>query len=185
MKHGIVKIKLLLGALIGILSQELISLVATAQTSSDVLNTLAKIFANPSRGHLKQIQEKLHCTKKFRSQSISDYMNEIKSHADQLDLLGKTRDPEDLTDHVLCGLDPTDYGRVVHTINARDTPIMFLNHYPTTDRMILKKPSIHHRLRGELNPDLKVRKYCCLLQPLYRTLVGYFGSKLESIVHFT
>ena len=62
--------------------------------------TLANTYAKPSRGHIKQLKEQLkRCTND--SKSISEYTQAIKTCADELALLGKPVDDEDLIDRVL------------------------------------------------------------------------------------
>lgn len=45
-------------------------------------------------------------------------MHCIKGNADQLALLGKIVDPEDLIDYILRGLDPEDYKDIILVVNA-------------------------------------------------------------------
>ena len=72
--------KLLFGALVGTLSPSLILLIMQSQTSREAWKTLANTYSQPSRGHIKQLKEKLKQTSKG-SQSISDYMQAIKTQA--------------------------------------------------------------------------------------------------------
>lgn len=51
-------------------------------------------------------------------------MQFIKGHADELAVLGKPLDHEDLIEAVLDGLDES-YNSIVDAINNRDTPIPF------------------------------------------------------------
>nr|DAD45035.1 TPA_asm: hypothetical protein HUJ06_003265 [Nelumbo nucifera] len=85
--------------------------------------TLATTYATPSRSHIKQLKEQLkRCTK--GSKSINEYMQAIKTRSDELALLGKPLDDEDLVDRVLKGLGE-EYKSIVDAVNARDTPISF------------------------------------------------------------
>ncbi|KAL9246274.1 hypothetical protein vseg_019830 [Gypsophila vaccaria] len=52
-------------------------------------------------------------------------MNSIKVCVDQLALMGKIFDPEDIIDRVLKGLDYETYKPVITTVRGRDTPIAF------------------------------------------------------------
>ena len=58
------------------------------------------------------------------NQTISEYMIYIKTRTDQLALLGKPIDTEDLIDKILNGLDD-DYKSIVDNIHGRDTTISF------------------------------------------------------------
>ena len=68
-------------------------------------------------------EQSKRCTK--GSKSISEYIQAIKTRADELALLGKPVDDEDLIDRVLEGLSD-EYKSVIDAINARDTSISFV-----------------------------------------------------------
>ncbi|KAL6322370.1 hypothetical protein AAG906_007923 [Vitis piasezkii] len=59
------------------------------------------------------------------SKSISEYMQAIKTRVDELALLGKPIDDEDLINGVLDGLSD-EYKSIIDAINARDTSISFV-----------------------------------------------------------
>nr|CAN82540.1 hypothetical protein VITISV_015270 [Vitis vinifera] len=108
---------LIFSALLGAISVSLQPHIARTTTSLDAWQTLANTYAKPSRGHIKQLKEQLKwCTK--GSKSISEYMQVIKTHADELALLGKLVDDEDLIDRVLEGLSD-EYKSIIDAINAR------------------------------------------------------------------
>lgn len=116
--------RLVFGAIVGTLSQDIVPLVSHTVSSEDAWNVLAKTYANPSRGHLKQIKNTLtHIT--HTNQSISAYMNSIKVCTDRLSAMGKPMDHEDITEKVLSGLDYEQFKSVIDAVNARDTPISF------------------------------------------------------------
>jgi hypothetical protein len=70
--------KLIFAAISGTLSPSLAPLVSRCSTSLEAWNVLAKTYANPSKGHLKQIKERLrHITK--GSKTITEFMGEIKT----------------------------------------------------------------------------------------------------------
>nr|CAN63127.1 hypothetical protein VITISV_033593 [Vitis vinifera] len=115
--------RLIFSALLGAISVSLQLLIARTTTSLDAWKTLVNTYAKPSYGHIKQLKEQLkQCTK--GSKSISEYMQAIKTHADELALLGKPIDDEDLIDRVLEGLSD-EYKSVIDAIKARDTSIYF------------------------------------------------------------
>ena len=115
--------KLLFGALVGTISTNLVPLITQSPTSHDAWKTLANTYARPSRGHIKQLKENLKSISKG-SQSVTDYMQAIKTKADELATLGKPLDHEDLIEKVLDGLEDT-YQSVIDAVNSRDTPITF------------------------------------------------------------
>lgn len=79
-------------------------------------------------------------------------MHSVKGAADQLALLGKNIDQEDLIDAILCGLNPKEYKDVILAVNARDTTISFteLHEKLITHELTLKQkqpvdlPAIPH-----------------------------------------
>ncbi|KAL4582926.1 hypothetical protein LXL04_007487 [Taraxacum kok-saghyz] len=49
----------------------------------------------------------------------------VKTLVDELNVLGKKMDQEDITDAILTGLDTTTYKPIIESVHARDTPISF------------------------------------------------------------
>ena len=120
--HWIRQDKLLFGALTGSIFAPLIPLIQQPSTSCDGL-TLANTFSNPPHGHIKKIKDQLkHAIK--GSQIITDYMQFIKCHVDQLAALGKPLDHEDLINKILDGLND-DYKIITDIVQNRETPILF------------------------------------------------------------
>lgn len=66
-------------------------LVSQAATTKDLWDILAKTYAKPSRGHIKQLKEQLNNILKG-NKTITEYMQAIKSCADHLTALGKSVD---------------------------------------------------------------------------------------------
>lgn len=77
---------------------------------------LSNTYAKPTRGHIKQIKAQVKNVVKG-SQSISEYMEFVKNRADELVVLGKPLDREDLIETILDGLD-YDYKAVVDAITT-------------------------------------------------------------------
>ena len=115
--------RLIYGALLTTLSNEVASLVSQTETSHDLWTLLKNTYAKASRSHLKQLKERLRTASKG-TQSITTYMHSLKQTADLLASLGSPISVEDMTDHVLRGLDD-GYRAVIDGVNARDTPITF------------------------------------------------------------
>ncbi|XP_074283857.1 uncharacterized protein LOC141608399 [Silene latifolia] len=109
----------------GTLTAALQPLIVRAKTSKEAWDILALTYANPSRAHIMQLKEKFDSIKKSADQSISDYMNSIQVCVDQLALMGKILDPEDVIAKVLRGLDYETYKAVINPVRARDNPITF------------------------------------------------------------
>ena len=85
--------------------------------------TLANTYARPSRGHIKQIKDQIKQATQG-SQTITTYMQYIKHRTDQLAMLGKPMDNEDIIEKILDGLNDV-YKPIADVINARDTTISY------------------------------------------------------------
>lgn len=121
---------LLYSSLIGAISLPLQSIVSSATITCEVWDLLTTAFGNPTRGHIRQLKYQIKtCVK--GTKSISEYLRLIKSKADDLALLGKPLDVEDLTEQILAGL-PEEFKPEVDSINGRDTQISY--------------PELHERL---------------------------------------
>lgn len=115
--------QLLYSAIIGAISLPLQSVVSSATTTCEVWNILLTTFENPTPWHIFQLKYQIkNCTK--RTKTISEYLRIIKAKADELALLGKPLDPEDLTEQILAGLSE-DYKPEVDAVNGRDTSISY------------------------------------------------------------
>ncbi|KAL4565872.1 hypothetical protein LXL04_029978 [Taraxacum kok-saghyz] len=117
--------RLLFGALVGTLSPSIVPLITNASSSLEAWQILSNTYASPSRGHIKQLQHRLKQSTKTHDQSITDYMQSVKTIVDELNILGKKMDVEDITDAVLNGLDSNSYKPVIDVVHARDNPISF------------------------------------------------------------
>lgn len=115
--------RLLYSALIGAISLPVQSVASTATTTSEIWTILASTFGKPTRGHIRQLKYQIKtCVK--GTKSISEYLRTIKGKADDLTLLGKLVDPEDLTEQILAGLSE-DYKPEIDAVNGRDAAISF------------------------------------------------------------
>lgn len=142
--------RLLFGAIVSALSPTIVPLITGAPTSLEAWKILSNTYAKPSRGHIKQLQHRLKQTTKTSDQPITDYMQTIKTIVDELSILGKKMDQEDITDAILTGLDSITYKPVIEAIQARDTPISFselheklINHELTLLQASLIPTTIH------------------------------------------
>ncbi|KAD7476961.1 hypothetical protein E3N88_00097 [Mikania micrantha] len=117
--------RLLFGALIGSLSPQMVSLVTNDPCSHDAWKILANTCAPPSHGHIKQLQYRLKQITKTPNQTITEYMQSIKVVVDELEILGKNLDQENIIDIIIKGLDQSAYKSIVDVVYARDYPISF------------------------------------------------------------
>ncbi|RVW92402.1 Retrovirus-related Pol polyprotein from transposon RE1 [Vitis vinifera] len=133
--------KLIFGALVGTLSSTLVPLITQSKTSYEAWQILANTYARPSRGHIKQLKDHLKNITKG-SQSITDYMQSIKTRADELAALGKPLDQEDLIEKVLEGLDE-NYQSIIDAVNGRDSTISFDELH---EKLINKELSLRNKI---------------------------------------
>ncbi|KAD3067509.1 hypothetical protein E3N88_35389 [Mikania micrantha] len=117
--------RLLFGALVGSLSPPIVPLITNATSSLDAWKILSNTYASPSRGHIKQLQHRLKRSSKNPTQSVTEYMQSVKTLVDELSILCKQMDTEDITDIILNGLDQSSYKPFISAIHARDNPISF------------------------------------------------------------
>lgn len=115
--------KLIFAALLRPISLSLQPMVSTATTSLKAWNTLRSTYGRLSRGHVKQIQDQLKKASKGQL-SIDEYIQSVKTKSDQLALLGKSLDHEDVIEYIIDCLDD-DYRGVADQINGCDTPPTF------------------------------------------------------------
>ncbi|RVW54104.1 Retrovirus-related Pol polyprotein from transposon RE1 [Vitis vinifera] len=139
--------KLLFGALVGTLSSTLVPLITQSKTSYEAWQILANTYARPSRGHIKQLKDHLKNITKG-SQSITDYMQSIKTRADELAALGKPLDQEDLIEKVLEGLDE-NYQSIIDAVNGRDSTISFDELH---EKLINKELSLRNKISPSPRP---------------------------------
>ncbi|KHN32824.1 hypothetical protein glysoja_024183 [Glycine soja] len=135
--RAIIDDRLIYGALLTTLSNEVASLVSQTKTSHDLWILLKNTYAKASRSHLKQLKERLRTASKG-TQSITTYMHHLKQTADLLASLGSPVSVEDMTDYVLHGLDD-GYRAIIDAVNARDTPINFDDLH---ERLLIQELSI-------------------------------------------
>lgn len=96
--------QLLLNAIIGSLTPSLISFIATAKTSYDAWTTLSNTYAKPTRGRILGLKNRLTNPVKG-AQSITEFMQGIKTIVDALALMNVSVDSKDLVIKILDGLD--------------------------------------------------------------------------------
>ena len=109
--------------IIGSSSPAIILFIARAKTVKEAWTILATTYAKPSRGRIKQVKTHLKNLTKG-SLSVTEFLQTIKTRADELAILGAPVDDEDLTDKILDNLGE-DYKELVRAVQARDNPISF------------------------------------------------------------
>lgn len=97
----------------------LIPFIASSEISHDAWTTLATTYAKLTRGWIMQLKGKLTNPIIQGMQSITKYMQEIKSTIDSLTLMNVPVDSENITIRVLNGLND-NYKELSNAIQARD-----------------------------------------------------------------
>nr|GMC48068.1 Retrovirus-related Pol polyprotein from transposon RE1 [Ipomoea batatas] len=130
--------KLIFGAIAGTLSSSIGPLISSARTTHEAWNILANTYARPTRGHIKQLKDQFKNIIKGGS-TVTEYRHQIKRVVDELALLGKPMEHEDITDKILDGLD-SDYQSVIDAVNGRDSIISFEELH---EKLINKELALH------------------------------------------
>ncbi|KAF1892944.1 hypothetical protein Lal_00048543 [Lupinus albus] len=104
-------------------SHHYIASMSQTKTSHDLWTHLKSAYVKASHNHLKQLKECL-CVASKGTQFITTYMHSLKQTTDLLASLSSHVYVEDMTDHVLRGLDD-GYRAVIDGINERDIPFSF------------------------------------------------------------
>ncbi|KAL4562137.1 hypothetical protein LXL04_034331 [Taraxacum kok-saghyz] len=109
-------------------------------------------------------------------------MQSVKTLVDELQVLGKKMDSEDVTDAVLQGLDSTTYKTIIDAIHARDSPISFTEldekahksraHFAPTNPCNSKLTPTHYRL-------------CCPETSLHQAMEHSTSAKLSASSPYT
>ncbi|KAJ8644248.1 hypothetical protein MRB53_005996 [Persea americana] len=107
---------------------EIKSVLSTAyrlNTARQVWTSLASQFASQSRSHINQFKRQLQNLKQG-SQTCSEYIQQAKLLADNLETVGKPVDDDDLISYVTSGLNPA-YNPFNASVSlaSRDNPISF------------------------------------------------------------
>ena len=116
--------QLLLNAIFGSVSATILQFISTSTTSLAVWTTLEKTYASPSRGWIMTHRSNL-TSPQHGSQTIIDYMYDVKHNVDSLTLIMNVSvDFDELSIRVLNGLGPT-YSHISHALQAQDTSVTF------------------------------------------------------------
>ncbi|OMO72467.1 hypothetical protein CCACVL1_17774 [Corchorus capsularis] len=113
--------KLILHALITSTSESILPYIASATTSSEAWNTLAKVFANKNRSRIMSLKEQLSLTRRDQM-AVGDYIQHMKQLADAIRMAGSPVEDDDLVLHILKGVGP-DFKDVVAAVRCRETPM--------------------------------------------------------------
>ena len=115
--------QLLLNAIVGSLSPNFLHFLSTCTTSRDAWTALEKTYASPSRGRI--LTHRLNLANPQQgTQTIMDYMQDIKRNIDSLALMNVSVDFDELSLRIMNGLNPK-YSKLSHALRVRETPVTF------------------------------------------------------------
>nr|CAD1831837.1 unnamed protein product [Ananas comosus var. bracteatus] len=136
--------QLLLHAIIASTSENIMSFIASAKTSREAWQKLAHLYANKSRSRVMSLKDRLSSLSRG-TKSVSEYLQLIKTTADELAIVDSPLDDIDLVIYTLNGLGP-EFKEISAAMKARENPITFEELY---DKLIdyenfLKKEEMSH-----------------------------------------
>ena len=115
--------QLLLHSIIASVSEQIMPLIASTSTSRMAWEKLQSLYANRSRSRVMSLKEKLTATTRG-SNSVREFLNTMRSIADELSIIGEPPSDVDLVVHILNGLGPA-FKEIAAAIRARDNLISF------------------------------------------------------------
>ncbi|GFP81876.1 hypothetical protein PHJA_000330900, partial [Phtheirospermum japonicum] len=121
--HWVHQDNLLLAAIFGSLSPDILRLVSSASPSFEAWDILTRLCAGRSRNRVKQLKTKLYRVE-IKDHSITQYLHYVKSKADELALIDEPVSIDDLTLFVINGLGP-EFVTIVGPIRTRETPLRY------------------------------------------------------------
>lgn len=113
--------KLVLGALLSSMTEEILGQVMNCTTAAQVWAALNAMFASSNRVRVNQIRTQLSNLKK-KDMTATDYFNKMKSLADTMESIGKPLDDEDIMGFITGGLG-SEYDPLVAAVNTSTTVI--------------------------------------------------------------
>ncbi|KAF5450345.1 hypothetical protein F2P56_030705 [Juglans regia] len=114
--HWIHQDKLLLNGIFTSVSESIMPLIATSSTSREAWLKLTRLYANRSRTRVMQLKDTLTSLSRG-SKSVTDYLQQVKSTADELALVDSPLTNDDLTLYILncLGSQFRDIAGSIHT----------------------------------------------------------------------
>ena len=114
------KDKALLSLLYSTCSSSVLAMVVGKSSFQEVWNTLEERFTSTARSSVLNLKLKLQSIKKTGNESVSSYLQRIKTVRDKLSAVGVHLDQEELIHVILKGL-PKEYAPFASAIRTRDT----------------------------------------------------------------
>jgi hypothetical protein len=114
------KDKALLTLLYSTCSSSVLAMVVGKSSSQEVWNTLEERFTSTARSNVLNLKLELQSIKKAGNETVSSYLQRIKTVRDKLSAVGVHSDHEELIHVILKGL-PKEYAPFASAIRTRDT----------------------------------------------------------------
>ncbi|KAF5468685.1 hypothetical protein F2P56_012822 [Juglans regia] len=115
--------KLLLNGIFASVSESIMPLIATSSRSREAWLKLTQLYANRSRTRVMQLKDTLTSLNRG-AKSVTDYLQQVKSTADELALVDSPLTNDDLTLYILNGLG-SEYRDIAGSIHTRENPLTF------------------------------------------------------------
>ncbi|XP_020089007.1 uncharacterized protein LOC109710684 [Ananas comosus] len=175
--------QLLLHAIIASTSENIMSFIASAKTSREAWQKLAHLYANKSRSRVMSLKDRLSSLSRG-TKSVSEYLQLIKTTADELAIVDSPLDDIDLVIYTLNGLGP-EFKEISAAMKAPENPITFEELY---DKLIdyenfLKKEEMSHdatvltaNFTRRSNGQGHTAKKCYKLHPPSEPMVNFTSS---------
>ncbi|GKV29651.1 hypothetical protein SLEP1_g38555 [Rubroshorea leprosula] len=140
--------QLLRHALITSVSENITPYIAAAATAQQAWETLAKLYANRSRTRVITLKERLQNMKRA-GRSVSEYLRDLKTVADELGIVDQPLTDDDLTVYILNGLG-SEFREIAASLRARDSSLSFDDLH---DRLVAHEERLHREdNRVDLTP---------------------------------
>jgi len=115
--------KLILHVIISSVDHSIITMLGNVTTCKQAWDILHKMFASKTRSPIMHLKERLSRFSKG-TQSVTEYLQTIKSMSDELTVINSPLDDVDLIIHTLNGLG-SKFKEITTTLRARENPIEF------------------------------------------------------------
>ncbi|GFQ05643.1 hypothetical protein PHJA_002708400 [Phtheirospermum japonicum] len=115
--------QLLLAAIFGSLSAEILPLLSSSSISANAWEILSRLCMSKSRSRVNNLKSELYRIQ-IKDRSIAEFLHHVKAMADELSLIDEPVKQDDLTLFVINGLGP-EYASIVGPIRARETSLRF------------------------------------------------------------
>ena len=115
--------QLIFHSIIASSSERVAPLIACSITSKQAWDKLARLYSNPSCSRVFSLRERLARPRRG-SQSVADYLNSLRSTADELSLIDVPITDDDIVVHIANGVG-AEFKEIIAGVRTRETAISF------------------------------------------------------------